>query len=133
MMQAVFEQNAFPALANAEFISLTTYRRNGVPVETPVLFAQDDDRVYVVACNEAGKVARLQATGRATIAPCTPTGRLLGQKMPVQGRVLAPEEAGPVASQLWTRYPTLRRALGQVGSSDVDPGPRVLLELRPYA
>ena len=112
----------FPTLDGAEYMLLITYRRNGTPVETPVPFVQVGGRLYVATRGDAGKVTRLHATGRATLAPCTASGRLLGPKVAAQGRVLAAAEVVAVALGA-------KSALRAPGAG---PGPRVYLELRPY-
>ena len=84
------EQAAFPALADAEFMLLTTFRQAGKPVPTPVWFAQLGDRLYVTTLGQAGKAKRLRANGRAWVAPCTAIGQILGPGHAAQGRVLPP-------------------------------------------
>jgi PPOX class probable F420-dependent enzyme len=124
MMKALPNDVAFPALEDADYMLLITYRRNGTPVETPVPFAQVDGRVYVATRRDAGKVTRVEATGRATVAPCTTGGRVLGPKLAAQGRVLAAEDATQAEAALRAKY-----ALRSLGAG---AGQRVYLELRPY-
>jgi PPOX class probable F420-dependent enzyme len=123
-MKTIPNHPAFAALTGADYLLLITYRRNGTPVETPVPFAQVGDRVYVATRCGAGKVTRLHATGRATVAPCTPGGRLLGPKIAAQGRVLEAAEAAAAVEALSAKYTLRAPAAG--------PGQRVYLELRPY-
>lgn len=120
-MQAILTTNPFPALDGAEYMLLTTYRRSGTPVALPVLFAQAGARIYVATRSDAGKVARLQATGRATIAPCAATGRLLGPKYAVQGRVLDSADTAQAEAALRAKYP----------GHFLAAGPHVILELAP--
>ncbi len=47
-------------LNTAEYISLSTQKRDGSTVETPVWFAQDGDKIYVFTEGNAGKVKRLR-------------------------------------------------------------------------
>src|SRR6266849_11131447 len=62
------------------YIALTTYRRDGREVTTPVWAASLNGRLYVVTAESAGKVRRVRATGRVRFAPCNANGRrVLGE------------------------------------------------------
>ncbi len=73
--------NAFSMLDGHHFLSLTTYRKTGEAIVTPVWFAQVDNRVYVMTMLASGKAKRIINTPRVTIAPCDRTGNLLGPSM----------------------------------------------------
>jgi PPOX class probable F420-dependent enzyme len=69
---------------------LTTYRRDGTPVATPVSLALHAGRAYFVTAADSGKARRLARSGRVTLAPCTvggvPTGRsVTGRARLVEG------------------------------------------------
>jgi PPOX class probable F420-dependent enzyme len=60
---------------DTRYIALTTYRRDGREVTTPVWAASLNGRLYVVTAESAGKVRRVRATGRVRFAPCNANGR----------------------------------------------------------
>ncbi len=60
------------------YISLSTYRRNGKAVETPVWFAARSGKIYVFTESRAGKVKRLRNDARIRIAPCGIRGKRKG-------------------------------------------------------
>jgi PPOX class probable F420-dependent enzyme len=65
---------------NARYIALTTYRRDGRGVTTPVWAAPLNGRLYVVTAESAGKTRRVRAAGRVRFAPCNASGRrILGE------------------------------------------------------
>jgi uncharacterized protein len=65
---------------NSRYIALTTYRRDGRAVTTPVWVAPLGGRLYVVTAESAGKVRRVRATSRVRFAPCNANGhRILGE------------------------------------------------------
>ncbi|MCZ2857162.1 PPOX class F420-dependent oxidoreductase [Blastococcus sp. VKM Ac-2987] len=66
------------ALPRSEYVSLTTFRRTGVPVATPVWAAPDGDALVVWTRADSGKVKRLRHTTRVTVAPCDVRGRARG-------------------------------------------------------
>ena len=71
---------ATPTPEDSRYIALTTYRRDGRGVTTPVWAAALDGRLYVVTAESAGKVRRVRATGRVRFAPCNANGRrILGE------------------------------------------------------
>jgi PPOX class probable F420-dependent enzyme len=65
-------------LPSSTYVSLTTFRRTGVPVSTPVWAAPDGDTLVVWTRTDSGKVKRLRHTARVTVAPCTFRGRVEG-------------------------------------------------------
>jgi PPOX class probable F420-dependent enzyme len=60
------------------YVSLTTFRRTGVPVSTPVWAAPDGDTLVIWTRADSGKVKRLRHTSRVTVAPCDIRGRTTG-------------------------------------------------------
>ena len=66
------------ALPSSEYVSLTTFRRSGVPVATPVWAAADGADLVVWTRTDTGKVKRLRHTTRVTVAPCEFRGKTTG-------------------------------------------------------
>lgn len=62
----------------AKYLSLGTFRKTGVRVDTPVWFAEDNGFLYVLSNNQAGKVKRIRNGANCQIAPCTMTGSPTG-------------------------------------------------------
>jgi PPOX class probable F420-dependent enzyme len=71
----------FEPLAKPRFALLTTWRRNGTAVATPVWVAVSDDKAYVIS-RGPGKVKRIRDNPAVTIAPCTMRGRARGAQTP---------------------------------------------------
>ena len=64
-------------LASAKYVSLTTYRRTGAPVSTPVWFAPSVDEPHlftVITVDDTGKTKRLAHTERVEVRPCDVRG-----------------------------------------------------------
>jgi PPOX class probable F420-dependent enzyme len=66
------------ALPVSTYVSLTTFRRTGVPVPTPVWAAPDGETLVVWTRADSGKVRRLRHTARVSVAPCDVRGRVEG-------------------------------------------------------
>ncbi len=93
----------FTPLRGAKYISLTTFRKSGEPVATPVWFAQDNDVLYLFTFPGAGKLKRIRHTARVTIAPCTLNGKVTGPSVEAQARILTDEQAETHADQTLAR------------------------------
>ena len=64
----------FESLRDEEFVSLTTFRRNGAGVPTAMWFALDGEAVIVSTPAGTGKLKRLRHTPRVTLQACTRSG-----------------------------------------------------------
>jgi uncharacterized protein len=62
--------DALLALADSRFVSLTTFRRSGAPVATPVWVGRDGESLVVLTPVRSGKVARLRADPRVELRLC---------------------------------------------------------------
>ena len=69
---------ALLALADSRFVSLTTFRRSGAPVSTPVWVARDGESLVVLTPVGSGKVRRLRHDPRVEIRPCGRFGAVAG-------------------------------------------------------
>jgi PPOX class probable F420-dependent enzyme len=64
------------ALADERFISLTTYRRSGEAVSTPVWVGRDGEALVVLTPAGSGKVKRLRRDPRVEVRPCGRFGKV---------------------------------------------------------
>ena len=76
------------ALPTSRYVSLTTFRRSGDPVATPVWAAPDGDALVVWTRADSGKVKRLRHTARVTVAPCDVRGRVEGPAVEATAELL---------------------------------------------
>ncbi|MGL5859337.1 MAG: PPOX class F420-dependent oxidoreductase [Angustibacter sp.] len=74
--------SSWPDLARARYLSLTTFRRSGDPVPTPIWAARDGEVLYVVTDATSGKVKRIRHTGRVELAPCSMRGKVSSGTLP---------------------------------------------------
>src|SRR5262249_35776419 len=77
-----------PDVHRQRYMSLSTFRRNGAEIATPVWFAADGAKLYVFTLADSGKVKRLRHTARARVAPSDGRGRIQGVAHPARARVL---------------------------------------------
>jgi PPOX class probable F420-dependent enzyme len=123
------ETQPFPALAGREYMSLTTFRKNGEAVPTPVWFAQVGERLYVMTNHDSGKVKRIRRDGHVTVAPCTSSGQILGDSAEATVRVLPPEDEAVAAAALSKKYGFKKKLFGLLIA--VRRNPTVHLEITP--
>jgi PPOX class probable F420-dependent enzyme len=83
---------------------LVTFRRDGIPVPTPVWAAEAGGHLYVRTERTAGKVKRLRNDPRLLVAPCTVRGRPLGAPLEATAKMLASEDEALAERVLAARY-----------------------------
>jgi uncharacterized protein len=81
-----------PAIQGQKYISLTTFRKNGTGVATPVWFGEEDGKLYVMTRSVMGKFKRIRNNPRVRVAPCTIRGVVTGPEFDAMARILPPEE-----------------------------------------
>lgn len=81
-------------LTKTRAVDLVTFRRDGRPVSTPVLWALRDGSLLVRTHHTAGKLKRLRHTPAVTLAPCDGRGRHVGTVRSGVARILPAEETG---------------------------------------
>lgn len=80
------------AIHEQKYISLKTFRKNGVGVATPVWFGEEDGNLYVMTRSDMGKTKRIRNNPRVTVAPCTIRGKVTGPEFPATARILPSDE-----------------------------------------
>ncbi|MFI1258553.1 PPOX class F420-dependent oxidoreductase [Streptomyces netropsis] len=94
-------------------ILLTTHKRDGTPVGTPVNIAVDGDHAYVRTFGQAWKAKRMRHTPEVEICPSTLRGKPTGPARKARVRLLEQggEEDKRAAKCLARKYPVLHGVL----------------------
>jgi PPOX class probable F420-dependent enzyme len=103
--------SAFERFTDERQILLTTFRRDGTPVGTPVHVVVDGDVAYVRTFAPSGKLTRIRNNPEVAISPSTLRGRPTGPASSARARVLSGDEAEHAAALLATKYPLLHGRL----------------------
>ena len=90
----------FGPLESSKTALLTTFRRGGEAVSTPLSIAVAGGKAYFVTASDSGKASRLAHTPRVTLAPCTVSGRVTGETVNGRARLLDPDERRRAAKGL---------------------------------
>lgn len=118
------------AILTAQYVALTTYRRDGTAVTTPVWAAAEGTSLYLFTNATAGKVKRLRNSSRAAVAPCTMSGTITGIQLPAEAFNLANDQMPKVwrllikkygiAARLFLAYDGARALLGMAPSAGIE-------------
>lgn len=93
------------ALFPGRYLSLTSFKRDGTGVATPLWFVNDGDRLLALTGLRSAKVKRINRNPRVLVAPCRPNGKLRGEPVPGRVEVLtAVAELDRVQNLLMKRY-----------------------------
>jgi PPOX class probable F420-dependent enzyme len=93
-----------PAAFPGRYLSLTSFRRDGTGVATPVWFVEADGRLLVETDAGSYKVRRIRRDPRVTIALCTATGRLRSTPRPAWAELLPDTEVARVDRLMARKY-----------------------------
>ncbi len=95
------------ALGDERYILLTTFRRDGTPVATPVWVVDlDGDEIGFYTGSGSGKAKRLAHTARVTVAPCDARGRVRAGAAAVEAtaRVVTGSEYEAIRKRVVAKY-----------------------------
>jgi uncharacterized protein len=87
-----------------KYISLSTFRKNGAAVPTPVWFGEQQDKLYVKTRSDSGKFKRLRNNPQVRIAPCTIRGKIIGPEFAATARLLPPQDWAPAQKTIEEKY-----------------------------
>jgi len=93
-----------PAIHDQKYISLTTFRKTGVGVATPVWFGEEDGKLYVMTRSDLGKAKRIRNNPQVKVAPCTMGGKVTGAEFAATARILPPEEHARARKTINRKY-----------------------------
>ena len=117
-------------VAGERFVSLTTFRRDGTPIATPVWIARDGDVLVVTTPADTGKVKRLRRDPRVELRSCDRRGRVPEGAVSVAGvaELVAPEPRH--VTVLRRKYGMEYRIFSAVERLVRGRGERVILRIR---
>ena len=102
---------ALGPVKDVKTILLTTYKRDGTAVGTPVSIAFDGDRAFFRSYDKAWKTRRLRHNPRVRVAPSTVRGKPTGPAIEARATLLDGEQARVAARALARRHRVLQAVL----------------------
>jgi len=91
-------------LGAAPYVLVTSYRKDGRAVPTPVWVVRDGDAIAIWTVHDSGKVKRIRRDGTVLVGPCDLRGRLTGEEVPGQAVILTPPESARIKELLKQKY-----------------------------
>jgi uncharacterized protein len=96
-------------------VLLSSFRRDGRPVGTPVNIAVEDDHAFVRSFDAAWKVKRMRRNPLVEVAPSTFAGKPQGPPTRFRARQLEGAEAAHAAELIEAKHPILQGILVPLG------------------
>lgn len=123
--------DAFASLQGEQYIRLTTFRKSGKAVPTPVWFAELDGKLYVITLSSSGKAKRLRHTAQVELAASDVRGNPHGETILAEATVHEKDsEMGKFADRVLTKKYGLMKRLFSFGQRMRGATP-VFLEITP--
>jgi uncharacterized protein len=120
-------------LGYAKYISLTTYRKSGEAVATPVWTVPIEDKIYISTGAQTGKAKRLRNNDQVTVALCDMRGKNVGPAHKATARLLPYSERPEFRDLMLHKYGFQQRMLEMLDEMRVrfkrPMGERVLIEV----
>ena len=120
----------FDEVSKAQYVSLTTFTKDGRPKPTAIWIARDGDRALVITEKNAWKVKRIRNTPRVTLAVCDRRGNVKGEAVEAVATVLDDSETDSVYQAIIKRYGLVGRIFSLFSKLRGGNGRVVGLEIR---
>jgi uncharacterized protein len=107
------------ALSDEKYILLTTFRRDGTPVSTPVWAVElDGGQIGFWTSSGSGKAKRLVHTERVMVQPCDARGRVKAGTTPTQAtaRMVTGSEYEAIRQRVIAKYGFMTKVTKVLGS-----------------
>ncbi|GGX19783.1 PPOX class F420-dependent oxidoreductase [Streptomyces lomondensis] len=84
------DDTALDRLGAGTYLLITSYRRNGTPVATPVWVVRDGDALGVWTPADSWKVKRIRNRADVLVGPCDRRGNPTGDQVPATAEICDP-------------------------------------------
>ena len=117
----------FEYLEGESYINLTTFRKSGEPVSTPLWFAQHEGRLHATTEPDSGKMKRIRNNPSVLLAPCNAWGREKGPRIEGLARSVENEPTPEAGAALYKKYRLGLGLFNLFGRQDIG---KIVLEIR---
>ncbi|KZF04531.1 MULTISPECIES: PPOX class F420-dependent oxidoreductase [unclassified Rhodococcus (in: high G+C Gram-positive bacteria)] len=98
-MAATFED-----IAKGKYVLLTTFKKDGTGVPTPLWGALDGDRLLVWTVSDSWKVKRIRRNPAVTLAPCDMRGNPQGDAVDARAEILDADRTEKARAAIASKY-----------------------------
>ncbi|HEY9417080.1 MAG TPA: PPOX class F420-dependent oxidoreductase [Pseudonocardia sp.] len=96
-------------LGAGKYLLVTTFRRDGRAVPTPVWMARDGESLVVWTVSDSGKVKRIRNSGTVKLAPCSMRGEPQGDEVGGHAVLLDPDGTEQARKLIAVKYGLIGR------------------------
>jgi uncharacterized protein len=124
---------------HGKYLSVTSSKRDGTPVATPVWFVEEGGRLFVQTDLRSGKVKRIRANPSVKVALCSGRGHLRAALTSARAEVLSASETAHIEELIRHKYRRDMLVIGPLRWAQTtlhlgkDRGPTVALAITPEA
>ncbi|MFZ1671259.1 MAG: PPOX class F420-dependent oxidoreductase [Candidatus Nanopelagicales bacterium] len=126
--------NELDRLSESKYISISTTRKNGEKIATPVWVTREGNALYVITGADSGKVKRIRNNPHVEVAPCDARGRLKGDVVAGTVEILDADGTEEVRSRVAKRFGLMYKVLTLMekvrGSGDGRVGLKITVDSR---
>ena len=72
-------KNNLKSFEKGKYINIQTYKKNGLPISTPVWFIIKDNRIFFRTSQNSGKIKRIRNNNNIKFALCDIRGKIKGE------------------------------------------------------
>jgi PPOX class probable F420-dependent enzyme len=91
-------------LADGKYLLLTTFRKDGTPVPTPVWVVGDGAKLFAWSAKDTGKVKRIRRDGAVRIGPCDVRGNPTGESTAAHAELVDDTASDRVRELIGRKY-----------------------------
>ncbi|KOG42586.1 PPOX class F420-dependent oxidoreductase [Streptomyces resistomycificus] len=85
------DDTSLERLGAGKYLLITSYRKNGTGVATPVWVVRDGGALGAWSAADAWKVKRIRARGDVLVGPCDLRGNPTGEQVPATAEITDPQ------------------------------------------
>ncbi|MFJ3660184.1 PPOX class F420-dependent oxidoreductase [Streptomyces sp. NPDC090119] len=91
-------------LGSGKYLLVTSYRKDGTPVATPVWVVPDGDALGVWTAADSYKVKRIRRRADVLVGPCDMRGRPTGAQLPAKAEIADPATTARYRTLIARKY-----------------------------
>lgn len=124
------EATGLSHFSGERYLSIESFRRNGVGVRTPVWFVEHDGTLYVRTDNDTGKVKRIRRNPRVRVVACNMRGTPKSDWSDATAEFSSGEEASQALEMLKKKYGMQYRIVRSIGKLQGRAHKAIVLAIR---
>ncbi|MCD0449958.1 PPOX class F420-dependent oxidoreductase [Actinocorallia sp. API 0066] len=98
------DESALGLLAAEKYVLVTTFRKDGTGVPTPVWVVRDGNALGIWTVADSGKVKRIRNRADVLVGPCDVRGNPTGDPVPGTAELCSPEDTAAYRTLLRSKY-----------------------------